>query len=178
MCVVHAQSVWHRHPQEHKKSNISVCVCTRAPALPSQQRNPAIHYLLVKSTWWLCNQFCYTNRRLTQRGHGTYKITEKGLITSLTQTLIADAALFPADLLSLYCAKSVLLLWDKDFVCWERESEREYSQSDEIRLKNILTSLSFYLTLLFLPHSFVLTSPFISVTLRSPTLTHPQQLYL
>lgn len=43
----------------------------------------------------------------------THPVIEQGLIRTLTQTLIAEPALFPADFLSSYFAQSVLLLWSK-----------------------------------------------------------------
>lgn len=50
-----------------------------------------------------------------------HTVTTQGLIRDFTQTLIAEPAVFPADVLSRYCAKSVLLP-QNDGVHAERET--------------------------------------------------------
>lgn len=94
-------------------------------------------------------------------------VTDQGLIRTLTQTLIADPALFPADLLSLYCAKSVLLLWNKT-----SHAEREcVMRVIPIRGNQFgVHAPIFHLTSLYLSP---LISPFIIFTLYSQSLLHP-----
>ena len=119
-------------------------------------------------------QHAHTHTHSFSLSH-THTVTEQGLIRTLTQTLIADPALFPADLLSLYCAKSVLLLWNKTFYA-EREKESDTVRVIPIRGNQfgahppIFHSCPFY--------SSPLISPFIIFTLHSPTLPHPDSTYL
>lgn len=80
---------------------------------------------------------------------------------------MADPAVFPADLLSLYCAKSVLffLLFKQDSPCWENDCEGNTNQEKSVwSTSSIFHSCPLY--------SSPLISSFIIVTLYSKTLPH------
>ena len=114
---MHVYSVWqgHVHAQVAALQYRLILICIYAKCTLLFPSHPPIHFLLEMSMSWQYDQFC--TQIHTHTHTNTLKVTEKGLIRTLTQELIADPALFPADLLSLYCAKSVLLLGNKDFPC-------------------------------------------------------------
>lgn len=134
------------------------------------------HFLLVLQIF--CLRYCFSTQmpgilkqeEYTSIHTNTYTdtstVTEQGLIRPLTQTLMADPAVFPADLLSLYCAKSVLFfLFKQDFPCWENDSEGNTNQGKSVwGTSSVFHSCPLY--------SSPLISPFIIVTLYSKTLPH------